>query len=332
MLELYLKKPKDIELRRVETLPPVRDDEVKIQLIYGGICGSDLGVYQGKLRYATYPIRPGHELLGRVIEAGKKADIETGTRVVVLPNSYCGQCEFCLSGKTNICSEKKSLGVTVDGGFSEQFVISAKYVLPVPDDVPDEKAVLIEPLAVVVHAFKKVRIAKGTKVLVVGCGNEGMLAVALALHLGADVTAVDINRTKIDLVKQLGSVRAEHPDSLERETFDVVVEAAGTKASFEQGIMRVKPGGSMVLIGIFNEANLPVVHVVRNELTLYGSIIYDFPADFQSALEYLRKKEFNVSPIVSKILPVTEYQQAYDLASSGNYGKVIISFKTEHPF
>lgn len=327
MLELYLNNPNEMELRRVPSLPSPKDDQVKIKLIYGGICGSDLRVFQGKIHYACYPLRPGHEILGVIIEAGKNAKYEIGTRVVVLPNTYCGQCDLCLKGKTNICREKKSLGVNIDGAFSEEFIISSKYVLPIPDDLPDEKAVLIEPFAVVVHAFKKVTITKDTSVAIVGCGNEGMLAAALANYLGARVTAIDINPAKLDLVRSLGDIRALHPQAINNETFDIVIEAAGTKSSVEQGIQLVSPGGAMVLIGLTWEANFPVVHMVRNELTLYGTIIYNFPSDFLKTIEYLRNPEFNVAPVVSKIMPFTEYKQAFESALSGNYGKIILNFR-----
>ncbi|RAK22030.1 L-iditol 2-dehydrogenase [Anoxybacillus vitaminiphilus] len=327
MLELYLKKPNELELRHVNSLPPPKDDEVKIQVIYGGICGSDLSVFKGKLHYATYPIRPGHELLGIVVEKGKKAKHDIGTRVVVLPNTYCGTCDLCVKGYTNICRNKKSLGVNADGGFSQEFLISSKYVLPIPDDLPDERAVLIEPFAVIVHAFKKVHITKDTSIAIIGCGNEGMLAAALAHHLGAKVTAIDINDKKLELVKKIGDIHTIFPQELQNETFDVVFEAAGTKSSVEQGIKLVNPGGAIVLIGLVQEANFPVIHIVRNELTLYGTIIYQFPSDYLQAIEYLRDPSFPIDPIVSKILPVTDYRHAYEMAASGNFGKVILSFK-----
>ncbi|MEW9673018.1 zinc-binding dehydrogenase [Ammoniphilus sp. 3BR4] len=327
MIELYLKNPNEMEIRQAEALPSLQADEVKIKIIYGGICGTDLRVLQGKIPYAAYPLRPGHEVVGRIIEAGKDAKYEIGTRVVVLPNTYCGGCDLCLKGKTNICRDKKSLGVNFDGAFAEEFIISSRYVLPVPEDLPDEKAVLIEPFAVVVHALKKVEIQQGTSVGIVGCGNEGMLAAALALHLGAHVTAIDINQTKLDLVKILGDIRVMQPYEITNETFDVVIEAAGARSSVEQGIQLVSPGGAMVFIGLTPEANLPVIQVVRNEITLYGSIIYNFPSDFIQTIEYLRNPEFNAAPVVSKVMPFTEYQQAFDMAASGNYGKIVLDFQ-----
>lgn len=327
MLELFLKSPNDMEMRQTESLPVPKGDEVKIKLTYGGICGSDLRVFKGSINYASYPIRPGHELLGTVIEAGETARYKIGTRVVVQPNSFCGECIKCAKGKTNLCQLKKSLGINTDGGFSEEFIISSRFVLPVPEELPDEKAILIEPFAVVVHAFTKAEITKETSVAIIGCGNEGMLAASLASYLGAEVTAVDINPLKLELVKSLGNnIRVIHPEDMKDQTFDVVIEAAGTKRSIEQAMQHVTSGGSMVMIGITQEANFPVAHVVRNEITLYGSIIYSFPTDFQKAVEYLQNDNFNIEPIVSQIMPVSEFQQAFDKALSGDYGKILLKF------
>jgi len=324
--ELYLTEPGQIGIQGVKTLPAVREDEVKIETIYGGICGSDLSVYKGSLEYAIYPVRPGHELLGRVVEAGSRSGFVPGQRVVIQPNTYCGQCEWCSAGKTNICPHKKSLGVNMDGVFSSQFVIPAKYVIPVPDGLSDERAVLTEPLAVVVHAFKKVRIGKGTKVAIIGCGNEGMLAAALALYKGADVVAMDINPNKLDLVKQLGQVRTAHPDEINEEQFEVVIEAAGVSQSVEKGVLLVKPGGSLVLIGLAKEATLQIIKIVRKEISIYGTIIYHVPDDFVQAMEYLKDDQFNISPLVTGIFPLTEYQKAYDTALSGVHGKILLQF------
>jgi L-iditol 2-dehydrogenase len=329
LLELYLKSPNELELREVVPLPAPIQDEVKIKIRYGGICGSDLSVYRGKLAHASYPLRPGHELVGTVQEVGEDATYQVGTRVVVLPNSYCGECEWCQKGRTNICRHKQSIGVNADGGFAQEFVISSKFVLPIPDDLTDERAVLIEPFAVVVHAFKKVRIGQESTVLVVGCGNEGMLAAALALHLGAKVTTTDINPAKLELVKTLGDIRAVSAGEILHETFDVVIEAAGTKSSVEQGIDWVKAGGDIVLIGLTQEATVPVLRVVRGELTLHGTIIYNFPSDFLQTIDYLKDPSFNVGPIVSQILPLSEFESAYDMALSGNYGKIVFDFIKE---
>jgi L-iditol 2-dehydrogenase len=327
MLGLYLKNPRELELREFTSDFSLKEDEVKIKLIYGGICGSDISVYKGRLAHAIYPVRPGHELVGTIIEAGKKVKYKVGSRVVIQPNSYCGECENCKQQKTNICAQKESLGVNTDGGFSEEFTISSKYVLPVPDSLTDEKAVLIEPFAVIVHALEKVAITKETSVAIIGCGTEGMLTIALAQYLGAQITAIDINQEKLDKVQACyQSIKTATPQEVTGE-YDVVIEAAGVRASFEQGVELVKAGGAMVLVGMAPEATIPVVQVVRREITLYGSIIYNLPGDFLKSIDLLSQEDFNVEPVISNIYHFSEYAKAYEDAVSGKYGKIVLNFK-----
>jgi L-iditol 2-dehydrogenase len=324
---LQLKNPGELELKEYSFESPLRDDDVKIKLIYGGICGSDIGVYKGKIGHAKYPIRPGHELVGRIMDIGKSVNLEIGTKVVITPNTFCGECENCLKGYRNICIYKESLGVNVDGIFSEEIIISSKYVLPIPEELEDKKAVLIEPFAVISHAFEKARITKNTTVAVIGCGTEGTLAIALATYLGAEVTAIDINQTKLEKVKAAFGINILLPNEVKDEKFDVVIEAAGVKQAVEQAVRIAKQGGSVILIGLTPEATLPIIEIVRNEITILGSIIYNFPEDFYKCVTYLLNDDFEVSPIISNIYPLKEYKKAYIYAISGQCGKILLDFQ-----
>jgi L-iditol 2-dehydrogenase len=327
---LYLTNPGEISLKEDSVARTPKQDEVKIKLIYGGICGSDIGVFKGKIAHASYPVIPGHELLGTVIEKGANVDVTVGTRVVVQPNSYCGECEQCQKGKTNLCASKKSLGVNTDGGFAEEFTISSKYILPVPDSLSDERAVLIEPFAVVVHAFKHVNITHTTSVAVIGCGTEGQLAIALASHLGATITAIDINKAKLDSMGAYGDIYTSTPGAVDgKMQYDVVIEAAGVRQSVEQAVDIVKPGGDIVLIGLTPEATLPILKIVRNEISIHGSIIYNFPVDFAESVEYLNQPEFVIDPVIADIVPLNEYERAYEAAVSGQYAKIVLNFKED---
>lgn len=327
MYELYLEKPEALTLRKQESLPAPLGDQVKVKVIYAGICGSDLRVYKGSIAYADYPVRPGHEAVGIVTETGENAKLAVGTKVVVFPNTYCGKCEFCLKGNTNVCREKKSFGINIAGVFGSEFITEEKYLVPVPKEIPDERAVLLEPLAVTVHALKKGKIGRNTSVAIIGCGTEGMLAVALAAHAGADVTVIDVNPNKFDLAKKLGNIKTAHPSEVNDQLFDVVIEAAGVKASIEQSMQLVKPCGHLISIGITGDTvSYPSIRVVRSEITIHGSIIYT-KQDFADAIELLRNPQFAIEPVVSKIHPLDRYKDAYRDALSGQYVKIIINFK-----
>lgn len=147
-------------MREAAPIQSLKENEARVRLIYGGICGSDLKVFRGTIPYAQYPCRPGHEILGTVIEAGINSPHKPGTRVISFPNTYCGKCEFCLQGKTNICSSKNSFGVTINGLFASEIVIDSEFLVPVPSELTNERAILTEPFAVNVHALKKSKYLK----------------------------------------------------------------------------------------------------------------------------------------------------------------------------
>lgn len=325
MRELYLGKAGDIELKEYQMEETIKPNVVKVKAMLGGICGSDIRVWKGLIGHAKYPIRAGHEVIGEVIEAGAGAEEWVGKRVTVFPNTYCGFCEFCAQGKTNICENKTCFGVNLQGFFSEEFTVDQKYVVEIPESLPNEKGVLIEPLAVAVHAVRRAGIEPGQSVAVVGCGPEGLLVSAIAVYLGAKVTAIELNPVKDELIKSLGVQEILRPADSEGRQFDRVFEAAGVKAATEQAIELTKPGGTVVLIGFTDRVEVPVVPIVRSEKTILGTIIYT-KADFATAIRYLQDEKFNVSPVVSKFFPLNEYKEAYEMAATGKYGKVVLDF------
>lgn len=328
MFELYLEKPEHLSIRKAAPVQTLKENESRVKIIYGGICGSDLRVFKGTIPYAEYPCRPGHEILGTVLEAGDNSPYSPGTRVISYPNTYCGQCEFCLERKTNICSSKKSFGVTINGLFANEIVIDSEYLVPVPSELSNERAILTEPFAVNVHALKRADITKGTSVAVIGCGTEGLLSIALLNYLGAEITVLDINPAKMNKARMFNeNIKLLHPGEVTNQVFDVVVEAAGVKVALEQAFLLVKPGGALITLGIISdEVSFPSLHVTRSEITIYGSIIYT-KKDFEEALCFLKDPKFNVSPVLSKIVPFKEYGKAFEDALTGNFTKIVLDFR-----
>lgn len=328
MRELYLEKPGDLKMRDSAPAPAPKANEVKVKVIYGGICGSDLRVFRGSIPYANYPCRPGHEILGTVIEAGAESPYKVGTKVASFPNTYCGKCEFCLQGRTNICKDKKSFGVTIDGLFAEEVLIDSEFVVPIPPDLAEERAILVEPFAVNVHALKRANITRETSVAVIGCGTEGLLAIALLNHIGAEITVLDVVPLKMEKAKGFNkNIEALHPADVKDRMFDVVVEAAGVKASVEQAFQLVKPGGAMISLGLTgDEIRYPALRITRSEITIYGTIIYT-KEDFGTAIALLKDPAFNVAPVLSRIDPFIHYQKAFADALTGNYAKIVLDFK-----
>lgn len=326
MKELYLSNAGSMELRENLLTQDMKANEVCVRTLYGGICGSDIRVWKGLIGHAKYPLQAGHEVIGEVVAAGAGAEAWLGKRVTAFPNTYCGLCEFCAQGKTNICENKTCFGVNLPGFFAEEFSVNQKYVVEVPDDISSEKGILIEPLAVAVHAVRRAEIEPGQNVAVVGCGPEGLLVIAVALYLGAEVTAIELNPVKDELIKSLGVKEILRPSETSERQFDCVFEAAGVKSATEQAIDLTKPGGKAILIGFSDRAEIPIVPVVRGEKSILGTIIYT-KADFATAIRYLQDEKFNVAPIVSGVFPFSNYIEAYENAASGKYGKIILDFR-----
>ncbi|SHI36338.1 L-iditol 2-dehydrogenase [Dethiosulfatibacter aminovorans DSM 17477] len=328
MRKLFVSEPGTIEMKEIELISKPGEGEIKIKVLMGGICGSDMSVYKGKIPYAEYPLTPGHEVIGEVIEAGANARFKVGDKVASYPNTYCGKCENCLRGMTNICVEKKSFGVTIDGLFAEEIIIDSEFAVGVPADIDEKKAVLMEPLSVCVHAIGKADLKNSQKIAVMGCGTEGMLCIAILSYLGMDITAIDINEDKLAIAKEFDKgITTLVPGQADGRNFDVVIEAAGAKKAIEQAFEIVKPGGKMITLGLTNEdISYPCFKVVRSEITIQGSIIYT-KDDFDKALEYLKDEDFNIKPIISEVVPFEEFRTAYDHALSGKMVKVLMDFK-----
>jgi len=221
--------------------------------------------------------------------------------------------------------------VTINGLFADEIVVDSEFLVPVPSGLTDERAILTEPFAVNVHALKRANISKGTSVAVIGCGTEGLLSVALLDYIGADITVLDINPDKMEKARSFNNaIKTLHPQEVRDQLFDVVVEAAGVKAAIEQAFQLVKPGGAMITLGITSdEISFPSLHVTRSEITIYGSIIYT-KQDFEEALGFLKDPEFNVSPVLSKIVPIREYEKAFEDALTGNFTKIVLDFRDIH--
>ncbi|WP_206885384.1 MULTISPECIES: zinc-dependent alcohol dehydrogenase [Alicyclobacillus] len=330
MRQLVMEAPSRLRLCEAEAAGSPGDGQVRLHTIMGGICGSDTKVYHGHLRHASYPVRPGHELVARVVEVGAGVDLAPGDRVVIIPNTYCGECVPCRRGQTNVCVRKASIGINAPGGFAEDWVIEAKYAVPVPDEVSDVEAAMVEPFAVAWHAVHRARVSAGDEVLILGSGTEGALCAMLAQSLGARVTAADVREDRLAFVRRIvPGVRTALVSELEADAYATVVEAAGAPDAIAAAVACVQPGGCIVALGLAEEARLPMQVFVRKEASLLGSIIY-VRQDFVDALARLKgdpalRQAFD--KLCAGVWPLEAYAEAYHHALSGKPGKALIAFE-----
>ena len=331
--------PGHIELVDVPD-PEPGPGEVKIAVQAAGVCGTDLHIAQGT--YASSPpVTMGHEFSGKVSAVGAGVDgFEIGDRVMSEPMAaYCGGCLFCDRGQMNLCSERLSYGVNVNGGFAESVVVRQGAIHRLPHDVDFVSGAMTEPLAVCVHALtERTQITAGQLVLVLGPGPVGLLAAMLAKAHGATVvvagTAIDQDR--LDVARAVGAdltVTVDEVDLTEQlEALsmgaggaDVTIEAAGVAGSVEAAFKNTRKAGTIVQLGLFDEPiTLDYSPVALRELNVIGSFAQSW-SSFEGALELMARKRVNVEALVAAILPLHEGEQAFHRAEQKDGTKIILT-------
>jgi L-iditol 2-dehydrogenase len=331
MKAAFLLEPNKIEIREID-IPRLGGDEVMIKPKYVGICGSDTSLFTGHRIANTYPLLPGHEVVGFITSVGENVkQFAIGQRVIVEPNYNCGVCTFCRSGHGNICPNKKSLGVTIPGCFAEQFVAPAEFIWPVPDTISDEDAVTIEPLAVSLHALWQSGARIGDTIAVLGCGATGLLLVQAAVAQGIRVFAHDKLEGKLELARKMGA-EVDQNQNIQKlwqeEGVTTVFECAGVTSTVELALDTVPRGGQIVLLGLStSQASFVPLKFVREGLRVSGSIIYDHPTDFAKTIALVENEVLSPKSIVSHTYSFREISQGLQLASSGESGKVLIKME-----
>jgi threonine dehydrogenase-like Zn-dependent dehydrogenase len=304
-----------------EVPAPAREGEALVRVRLAGVCNTDLEIARG---YAGFEGTLGHEFVGVVERAPGAPELE-GRRVVGEINAGCGRCQWCRAGDARHCPERTVLGIHGrDGAFAEYLQLPASNLLPVPDEVPDERAVFTEPLAAACAIVERVRFEPETRVAVVGDGKLGLLcAQALKATTGAGVTLVGRHDAKLDVARARG-VRGLKTDELPASyarAFDVAVEASGSPAGFETALGLVRPRGTLVLKSTFHgTTELNATPVVVDEISIVGSRCGRFPV----ALELLRRDAVEVDALVHEVFPLAEGVRAMERAAEPGVLKVLL--------
>jgi threonine dehydrogenase-like Zn-dependent dehydrogenase len=262
--------------------PIAGSGQVVVRVLGVGICGSDLALLSGRRRAPAYPWVPGHEAFGDVVATGTGVDQgRVGQRVVIEPNYPCLRCPACLSGRTSMCPDRVLVGFTAHGTLASLVAVPAAFAWPVPGDWADTDAVCAEPLTVALAAIRRSGALPGSRCLVVGTGSQGtLLCVALAAH-GITPYVLEPHDGRRELAVSLGA-RAARPDAA---GFEVVFETSGAEPALAEAIGRAAPGATVVLIGLGDETTrVDTGLVVRRQLILRGSLIYDHPGDFAATI------------------------------------------------
>jgi threonine dehydrogenase-like Zn-dependent dehydrogenase len=261
--------------------PRAGSGQVLIRVHAVGVCGSDLDLIAGARRPPSVPWIPGHEATGEIVATGPGVDpSRIGQRVVVEPNFPCLHCQACRSGLTSMCPDRTVVGFTVPGLLAELVAIPAAYAWPVPDNWTDADAACAEPLTVALTAIRRSNARPGDRCLVVGAGSQGALLCLALVARGITPHVLEPHAGRRQLAVELGAIEAQAADA----GFTTVFETSGAPPALSDATKRAARGATVVLIGMGADTRIDTGLVVRRQLTLRGSIIYDHPADFAATL------------------------------------------------
>ncbi len=339
MITAVIKGAQQIEIER-RPIPEPGPGEVRVGVRACGVCGSDLHLFHSG--FFAPGCTPGHEMMGEVVALGDGVEgTRVGDTVAVEPLFSCGRCDACHRGQDALCSEGEIYGIGRPGGFAEYVTVPARRLFPVAPDLDPALAALTEPMAVVVHGLHRGELARGQRVLVLGAGSVGLLAVVAARALGAgEVWLTARHPHQADLGARLGASRVlteseatnEALQSMGREApIDLVLETVGGSAdTLNAAGAAVRPGGIISVVGVFmNRYGLAPLPLFLKEATLAWSNCYVHPddgvADFATAAELVSRHRDSLSELNTHSVPLGDIDRALAVASDKKTGAVKVS-------
>lgn len=322
-------------------MPEVGHNDLLIKITKTAICGTDIHIWNWDdwaQKTIPVPMHVGHEYVGVVAGMGSEVQGFTiGQRVSGEGHITCGYCRNCRAGRRHLCRNTTGVGVNREGAFAEYLVIPAFNAFPIPDDISDDLASIFDPFGNAVHTALSFNLV-GEDVLITGAGPIGIMAVAIAKHVGArHVVITDVNDYRLELARQMGATRAVNVGREDlkavmqelhmTEGFDVGLEMSGNPHAFRQMLDVMNHGGKVALLGI-PPANTSIDwnQVIFKGLEIKGiygremfETWYKMVALIQSGLD--------ITPIVTHHFKVDDFEAGFAAMLSGQSGKVILDWQ-----
>ena len=341
MKAAFIDKPNSIICTDVEEPQIKKDNEVKIRVKVTGICGSEVHAYHGKHPYRVPPVVSGHEFAGDIVEVGRSVrNYKVGDRVTAEPQYGCGECVFCKTGKYNICNNKVVLGSNKwSGSFGEYIVVPEDTVIPIPDDMTYEKAALIEPLAVGLHAVKNSGIQVGQTVAIIGAGMIGLSILISAKMAGArNIIVSDILEQNLLIAKKIGAthcIKFNKENSIDEflqytsnSGIELVYLAVNANEAFRTALEIVSPKGTIATVApTRNAEGCDLKNIVDKELKLIGSLMYT-RQEFEIVRDKIANGDIDISFFINEIMLIEDAKEAMEIAETKKDGaiKVLMRF------
>lgn len=317
---IVIPEPGKVEVKEMEK-PVLQKGEAILKVLYGGICGSDMGTYKGTFLYASYPRIPGHEFSAEVVEVGENVQgIKKGMIVTANPYFNCGKCYSCRRGFVNCCTSNQTLGAQRDGIFRQY------YSMPI-ERIYDGKGLdaltlaMIEPFCISYHSIQRTSVKEGDKVLVVGAGPIGLFAVMAAKLKGADVYVSDMMPNRLEKALEIGAsgvIRTDKEDFASRvqeitngDGFDVCIECVGLPQTFQNCIDAAAFRGRIGLVGVSKQKlDFAFTQIQTKELDVFGSR-NALKKDFIELIDLVKTGKCNVQSIITDVYELTDAERAF---------------------
>lgn len=345
MKAIRINAPGEVEIIDIEK-PVRKPGEALLKLLYGGICGSDLGSYRGTFVYFDYPRIPGHEFSAEIVEIDDNdKGLKPGMIVTCNPYFNCGGCYSCNKGTVNACMSNETMGCQRDGAFGEYITMPIERIYDGKGINPKFLAA-IEPFCISYHGVQRAGINPGEKVLVVGAGTIGVFAALAAKTLGAEVYITDVAEKKVQYAQDnfsfAGTIVNDSPDALIEATkkitgvgpdgspngFDVCIEAVGLPSTFQNCIDMACYGGRVVLIGVGKQnLDFNFTMLQKKELNVYGSR-NALKKDFLELIDWVSQNKVDISKVITNEYAFEDAATAFkDFSEKGaDMLKVVLNF------
>ena len=320
--------------------PEVGHNDLLIKIRKTAICGTDVHIYkwdEWASNTIPTPMVVGHEYVGEVVDMGQEVrGFKVGDRVSGEGHITCGHCRNCRAGRVHLCRNTTGVGVNREGAFAEYLVIPAFNAFKIPDNISDDLASIFDPFGNAVHTALSFDLV-GEDVLITGAGPIGIMAAAVAKHVGArHVVITDVNEYRLDIARKMGATRAvnvatEKLDDVMKELgmtegFDIGLEMSGVPSEFNSMLDNMNHGGKIAMLGIPpSDMAVDWNQVIFKGLVIkgiYGREMFETWYKMASLIQ----SGLNLNPIITHQYSVDDFQAGFDMMISGQSGKVILNW------
>lgn len=321
-------------------IPQAGHNDLLIKIRKTAICGTDMHIYQWdewSQNTIPVPMIVGHEYVGEVVGIGQEVrGFEIGDRVSGEGHITCGHCRNCRAGRRHLCRNTVGVGVDRQGAFAEFLVIPAFNAFKIPDNISDDLAAIFDPFGNAVHTALSFNLT-GEDVLITGAGPIGIMAAAVAKHVGARyVVITDVNDYRLNLAAKMGATRTVNVMQQDlksvmgelgmTEGFDVGMEMSGVPSAFSSMLESMNHGGKIAMLGIPpSEMTIDWTKVIFKGLEIkgvYGREMFETWYKMASLIQ----SGLDLSPMLTHQFPVGEFQTGFEMMESGKSGKVILDW------